>query len=509
MMRLSLAALVRPFRPWGAASRRGRDTSGSAVSMLASAMEFVLIAMLLAWPLCTSLAFALSASAVDAQFDRGLRAAGDSVAGWLERQRLPWGDGAPFALRDIYTDHGSLPERRLSVLDMRSGESLVTDHRLMPAAARLRCSTGAATLENIELESGPARSLCLYTSLARGGPTEPSLIEVRVWLTEPLHDRDASLRETFLVAAVPVALASLLFVLIAYLGVRKGLRPLHALQRALRDRVGQAVPLESDAMPGELAALAHVFNRLVSRVDARLQSEKRFISNAAHQMRAPLAGLQAEAELALKSQDGDAARRHLLLIGDRVESMGRLVNQLMSLARLDDRDRLRAGFDTFDLRAVCEAALVRHAAAARTKAMDLGFDCGHKALGLIGNAVLIEEMLSNLIDNAIKYTSAGGEVTLALHVIEPSGHVELVVSDDGPGLAPEEAQHAFERFARIHPEAAGGCGLGLAIVQQVASLHGATLEVQSPARADTAVGTSFIVSLDARDRRDLPAKAAT
>lgn len=507
-MRFSVGTLAGLFRPWRPQSKRGVDATHPPASMLSSAMEFVLIAMLLVWPLCTSLAFALSVSAVDARFDHGLRLTGDSVASWLEQQRLPWGDGAQLALRDLYTDHGGYPERRLTVLDTQSGVPLVDDHRDMPLVAQLRCSTGTATLENIELEAGPVRSLCLYANLAWGRLADPSLVGVQVWLTEPLHARDAPLRETFLVAAAPVALSCLMSMLIAYFGMRKGLRPLQALRRTLRERVGRSVPVDANEMPEEVAALAEAFNQLVSRVDARLQSEKRFISNAAHQMRAPLAGLQAEADLALKSNAGCAARSHLLLIGDRVESMGRVVNQLLSLARLDDRDRLRAGFVAFDLRAACEAALMRHAGAARSKDMDLGFDCVPEVLGLMGNAVLIEEMLSNLIDNAIKYTPAGREVTVALRVIEPNGQIEVVVSDDGPGLGPDDAQRAFERFARMHPEMAGGSGLGLAIVQEIAALHGATLEVQSPARADGSRGTAFIVTFDVRDRRDVPAGAA-
>jgi two-component system sensor histidine kinase TctE len=219
--------------------------------------------------------------------------------------------------------------------------------------------------------------------------------------------------------------------------------------------------------------LATALNQLLSAVRRGLGQEKRFLNDAAHQLRTPLAGLISQTELALAETDPQALRDRLNKVLAGAQRSAHLVHQLLSLARNEVEVKLQP----LDV-----AALARDVARDWTpRALKAGVDLGFEGIAhaqVAGEALLLREALNNLIDNALTYAGTGSEVTLSVHV--QAHQVVLEVADNGPGLSPEDVPRVFERFWRAS-DLPGGCGLGLSIVSEIAQRHrghAASLPVQ-------------------------------
>jgi two-component system sensor histidine kinase QseC len=257
-----------------------------------------------------------------------------------------------------------------------------------------------------------------------------------------------------------------------WLATRRGLAPLDALAAQINHRdpahLDSLVPVSA---PTEIKPMLQALNGLFARVKQTLNNERRFTADAAHELRTPLAALAAQAQVAQRS--GDAAERlhaiEQLRVG--VERAAHLVSQLLTLARLDPQQPLNDG-QAVQLKGLAEEVCAMHGAAALDKQITLELDA--VAAEVKGNATMLQILLRNLIDNAIRYTPNGGSVRVVLGRTD-SG-VELRVSDSGPGVPAEEREAVFQRF---HRGAAGqdqvGSGLGLSIVQRIAELHGARI----------------------------------
>ena len=194
-----------------------------------------------------------------------------------------------------------------------------------------------------------------------------------------------------------------------------------------------------------------------------------FISDASHQLKTPLASLQAQSEMALRETDPDDVRRALVKVNKSAKRTSRLVQQLLSHARATGVSEAFADLNLVQLvRETIEILLPR----AIAKNIDLGYE-GDERAPMFGESALIGELILNLADNAIKYSPAGSIITLGVRVEE--GAMRLILEDGGPGIPEEDRQGVFERFVRLQNSSAEGCGLGLAIVREIASRHGATV----------------------------------
>jgi two-component system sensor histidine kinase TctE len=230
-------------------------------------------------------------------------------------------------------------------------------------------------------------------------------------------------------------------------------------------------------VPREAQPLVDAINGLLARLGSALAAHRRFVANAAHQLRTPLAGLHTQAELALRETEPGAVRRSLEQLHQAAGRAAHLVSQLMALARLEPRSGRPLQGELLDLNGLARAATSRWVPQALARGIDLGFEASPTPVRLLGDRLLLEELLGNLIDNAVRYTPAGGQATVR---VENGSSAVLSVEDNGPGIPEAERPQMLERFER--GSSAGqseGSGLGLAIVREIASTHGADVRLEA------------------------------
>lgn len=326
-------------------------------------------------------------------------------------------------------------------------------------------------------------------ALTRSKPlVHPSSEPVFIQIAETQVKRDRYVRTLLLQVILPQVLLILIAGILIWRGVAHGLAPLRKLQHevGIRSHLDLS-PIKADKVPGEVEPLVGAVNDLMTRVDAVLGFQERFIADTAHQLRTPVAGLKAHIELALRETDLSQIQRALGHLYTSAERLSRLVSQLLSLAR-NEPHNVAANFVQFDLNQLALRTAQDWVPHAYKKQIDLGFEGTDKLVFLNGEAARVTEMINNLVDNAIRYTPAGGRVTVG--VLEDDC-VRLIVSDDGPRIPIEERKRIFERFHRLLGSHEEGSGLGLAIVHEIATLHNATIELGDDVDG---VGNTFTVS---------------
>ena len=273
--------------------------------------------------------------------------------------------------------------------------------------------------------------------------------------------------------AKPVAVALPLLALFVWFAVGRAFRPLARVSDEISRRdPGYLAPLEGD-VPSEVAPLVARLNALLARVQASLDGERRFTSDAAHELRTPLAALRAQLQVA-QGATAPAEREHALdralAAGDRAT---RVVEQLLTLARLE-HNAWREVARPFDLRRVASEAIAERAERAGAARVELALE-GEASAQAIGHAGLASIALGNLLDNAIRHSPPDATVSVALS--REAGLFAARVRDQGPGIPPARRAEALGRFTRLDDEAREGSGLGLSIVARIAELHGAPLSL--------------------------------
>jgi two-component system sensor histidine kinase TctE len=327
-------------------------------------------------------------------------------------------------------------------------------------------------------------------SLPAGGSSgHPSAV---VAVGETLVKRRILAREILGGMLVPqLALVALAAVLV-WLGVGRGLRPLEAVVDAIRRRSHQDLsPLREAAAPLEVRPMVHAINGLFDQLSSTIAAQRRFVANAAHQLRTPLAGLKTQTELARRERNPDALAHCLAQIQAATERGAHLVNQLLALARAEPGADHPDAIAPLNLGHMAKEVATEWVAAAQRKSIDLGFEGTAVGTSIKGDPLLLRELLSNLLDNAIRYTPAGGRVTVLVDC-EDRGLARLSVEDNGPGIPDPDRERVLERFHRILGTGEPGCGLGLAIVREIADRHGASVRVTEGANGcGTRVTVSF------------------
>ncbi|KUM27139.1 histidine kinase [Mesorhizobium loti] len=294
------------------------------------------------------------------------------------------------------------------------------------------------------------------------GAGEDSPITVIVGVTLAGHDA-MERRLWFAAFAQQLALVAIagLFVL---LGLHRGLAPLIRLRDAVRspDR-SDLDPVEVPGAQSEIRPLIDALNAYMARVRAQMAAQRRFIANAAHQLRTPLALLSTQASYALRETVPDARHEALVALQGSSGRLARLAEQLLTLSRAEPGSR-RPRADRIDLTEAARQVLETHAPTAVSRNIDLGLE-ETGPVPVIGDGTMLREMIVNLVDNALRYSAPGGSVTVQLAAID--GEARLTVTDTGPGIPVGEREHVFERFYRIAGTTEEGSGLGLAIVREV------------------------------------------
>jgi two-component system, OmpR family, sensor histidine kinase TctE len=263
---------------------------------------------------------------------------------------------------------------------------------------------------------------------------------------------------------------------LVWVGILLGLRPI----RKLRDEIASRSPLDlrpivDSTVPREIAPVVVTLNRLFGMLRASAQSQQQFIADTAHQLRTPITGMQAQLGLLVAEPAAQPIKARLLTLQEGIKQLAHSANQLLSLARADSAANLSAKSQIVDLRTIVNEVAAKFIDRALQSDIDLGVEATNASIR--ADASLLDDLLSNLVDNALKYTPAGGSVTMSGG--EKSGRPYLAVEDTGPGIPEAERQRVRQRFYRMPNSPGHGSGLGLAIVDEIAQLYDASMTIET------------------------------
>ncbi|MGH8218679.1 MAG: sensor histidine kinase N-terminal domain-containing protein [Steroidobacteraceae bacterium] len=344
---------------------------------------------------------------------------------------------------------------------------------------------GSVRLETLIVRGSPMR--LVSTRIPEPGAHDVATVEV----AETLRKRATLVTEILFAMAAPQLALIGSALLAAWILVGHGLRPLTGLAAAIEARGhDNLTPVPELGLPKEARVLASKINDLLARLEQALAARRRFVADAAHQLRTPLATvlLHAErAERAERSHDRESVRAALRGLHAAVVRAGRLSQQLLALARAEPAAAAPHPMSPVDLVGLARDVGEEWIPRALERRIDFGFVAPEGPVIVSGNAGLLGELMSNLIDNALRYCGPASRVTLS---VTAAPRPSLAVEDDGPGVPESERERVFERFYRIAGSEADGCGLGLAIVREIATLHRAIARV---ACGSDGHGARFIV----------------
>jgi two-component system, OmpR family, sensor histidine kinase TctE len=267
-----------------------------------------------------------------------------------------------------------------------------------------------------------------------------------------------------------------LTLVLVWVGIQLGLRPV----KKLRDEIAERSPLDlrpivESSVPREIAPLAVTLNRLFATLRAAAQSQQQFIANTAHQLRTPITGMQAQLDLLAAEPAALPVKDRLLTLQEGIRQLARAANQLLTLARADPAANIAIKNQRVDLSALVGEVVAKFFDRALQSDIDLGVDI--EPAHVLADPSLLDDLLSNLVDNALKYTPAGGSVTVSCGT--RNNKAFLAVEDTGPGIPEPERQRVRQRFYRLPNSPGHGSGLGLAIVDEIARLYGAQASIDA------------------------------
>ena len=270
-----------------------------------------------------------------------------------------------------------------------------------------------------------------------------------------------------------------LFLLLPFLGIAvwlvvgQGLTSLNRTARLVSQRSPSSLePLPTEHLATEVAGLVHEINNLLSRLQESLEAQKRFASDAAHELRTPLTAIKLQAQLAQRAKTPEAQQKAFARLHEGLNRSTGLVQQLLTIARLDP-DSSKKPFTKVALDQVLQSVADELTVLASQK--DISIHVKASAVNVLGMEDALKLLVTNLTDNAIRYTPNNGEITLKSYCSNHSGIIEI--SDNGPGIAPQERERIFDRFYRALGTKTQGHGLGLAIVKRIVELHQGSIEV--------------------------------
>ena len=297
--------------------------------------------------------------------------------------------------------------------------------------------------------------------------------DIQVLVGEQIASRSAILRAVLRGTLWPLALALPLLALAAWVAIWRGVAPLRSLGQLLAARgARETAPLVMADVPAEMVQMLDALNHLFARIGAMVEAESRFTADAAHELRTPIAGIRAQAQVALSVIDEALRSRALHRTIEGCDRAAHLVDQLLVVSRLDAE--AAPPMTPVDLSAVALHLAAELAPAALAKGQAIELDAPQPC-SVPGNRALLEVLLRNLIDNAIRYGPQGARILISVHC--GSGLAALSVEDSGPGLAEADCRRLGERFFRVPGHLESGSGLGWSIVRRIAQLHGAVVQL--------------------------------
>ena len=474
-------------------------------SLFGEILDWMLTPLLLLWPISLALTWLVAQGIANKPFDRALEFNVQALAQLITVQNQRASFNLPQPAREILRADDS-DEVFYQVLGGK-GELLGGERELPLPTDDEKGLPGEVRLRDDELRGVAVRVAYTWVKLpiastAATGTLQPALVQV----AETREKRSVLAAEIIKGVMLPQFVIMPLAVLLVWLALARGIKPLHLLeQRIRRRRPDDLSPLDDKAVPMEVAPLVQSVNDLLTRLNDSIATQKRFLADAAHQLKTPLAGLRMQADLAQREGTStEDLKRSLQQIGRSSIRATHTVNQLLALARAESggihiaRQPCNLVQLTTD---VVQDCLPR----AMDKRIDLGYEGAETHLPgvwLDGNPTLLQELVRNLVVNAINYTPSSAErpgVVTARVLADTFGQVLLLqVEDSGPGIAEAERELVFQPFYRTLGNEADGAGLGLPIVLEIARQHGATITLEYTHPGQTPSGACFTVRFSAK-----------
>jgi two-component system, OmpR family, sensor histidine kinase TctE len=341
---------------------------------------------------------------------------------------------------------------------------------------------GEPKFRDASLEGKPVRMYRISVQL------HPSPDEIWVQVAETLSSRNLFLQRIFLSILLPQLVLVVLASVSVWMGVRYGLAPLERLGKLLRGREKLDLsPIDIGSTPAELAPVTKALNDLFANASSHIVLQRQFIGNAAHQLRTPVTALRTNLDYAerIKDKDPDTVVSLLKPMSESTTRVSHLINRLLSLARAEDHSH--KSHERVNLNALVDdtAASVIHEALNRN--VHLEFDVPEQPVFILGDPGELTEMMTNLFDNAIRYSCDGGKVWITVTDLPAP---QLLIVDNGPGIPDCEKARVFERFYRIEGTTAMGCGLGLSIVREIGAHNNALVTIEDAPDG----GAKFVVT---------------
>lgn len=314
---------------------------------------------------------------------------------------------------------------------------------------------------------------------------EPLLVQV----AETRHKRSGMAARIVSSVIVPQFVIVPIAVLLIYFAVSRGVTPLHRLQDELRQRrPSDLTPISLKNIPAEIRPLIEALNQTMEQLDESLSEQRRFVADAAHQLKTPLTGLRTQAELALREASPERMQMRVKQMLNAVERLADMTQKLLVLARAEALSEHSALMEQVDLATLVPEVAREWAPYAMNKQIDLSFENFSAVCCVRGNARLLHELFANLIDNAIRYTPEGGSVAI---LIDQQDGLHVDIEDSGIGIPAEERDKVFDRFYRVLGTHTDGSGLGLPIVKEIAALHHADIALHDSVLGGIQVRVTF------------------
>jgi two-component system sensor histidine kinase TctE len=456
----------------------------SNLSLRKKILTWLMPLMLLLIFVDSSLLHRLAVHALEKQLDADLSGSAKAIAAYLNRSGIEAQDFEMLENASKILLNDEIDTVMYSVTDA-SGHLLSGNQYLAAATHRVN-SMRSPKLFFTEVNGVQYRVVRSAFNLKHAAVTHKLNIQVAATL-----NRRNMLADEILVGIV---LPQLLLVLVTFfiisIGVKKGLAPLQELHNAVSRRSEQNLsPIDLPNIPEEVSLVARSVNQLMQQLQSLILGQNRFIADAAHQLRTPLAGAQAQLELAELETDPLRLKSILAKVNQSLDRLSHTIDQLLVLAKSQPEAVSMMLMEVLDLNLISKEVASQMVPAALQKQIDLGFEQSQIPAMITGNAERLREMLYNLLDNAIRYTQNRGQVTMSVHVTDTA--VDLHLIDNGPGVSVNERDKIFDRFHRIVGSGQEGSGLGLAIVKEIAKLHGASITVGD---AHTHSGLQIVLS---------------
>ena len=434
-------------------------------------LTWLLLPMFALWLLSAAVMHYLALKFVNYAYDYSLLDSAHDLDGHIANVGGKVSLNLPAAALEMFLSD-ELDEIYYNVVD-RDGKVVAGDPDL--PMLELTGSPGISSLRDGTFRGKKVRIASL-SFLPPGLPPDKSVL---IQVAETLNKRNTLAGKVMTAMVLSQFLMIMLAALIVWIGIGKGLAPLARLHREIAARSHRDLsPIEETNTPQEVRPIIHEINNLMERLRKALEAQRRFIADAAHQLRTPLSGLKTQTSLALRQSDPASLQHSLDQLNTSTDRTIRLVNQMLVLAQVEPGSDKMLDLKPLDLGELVKETTKEWVSPALKKDIDLGYEGPDTSVIINGDMMRIKMIIDNLIDNAVRYSPNGSSVTTRIKEVE--GSVILTVEDNGPGIPPAERDSVFQRFYRISDNPIAGSGLGLSIVNEIAMAQGASVSLEDP-----------------------------